>query len=338
VNVGKRSPIEATVAIIAAFLDRRTWKQADLARHVEVEPRALRKHLDEMVLRGFPLERDEDSPQVYWSMSKGWFPGGLLLDNEHVDALVRLLCRLPRSKQRNQLLDRITSTLPRRAEHTAQLQAVLPDGGEEAPYLGIAAQAAAERQPLFFRYYSAKRGSLDSRHASVERVLVGPPARMVARCHLSSTLKWFRVDNILNARLDPDVQFQPTPPEEVNSYLGSSLDGFTSGEPAQEHRFFVPDPDARWVKNNLIPPMVAELIPGGIRVTCNTSAPLRLARFVLSLAPVARAETPELAALVTELATATLANHQRAKLLPHEAHAALNSGATPRRRGRIGRA
>lgn len=311
--MGKRSAIESVVGIVGAFLEHRVWKQADLARHLDLQPRALRKHLDEMVIRGFPLEKEDEPPQVYWSMRKDWFPGGLLLQGADIDLFLRLLCQAPTSEPRTRLLERVSSALPQKALQIDQLQSVLePKGGEE-PFVALVTQAAAERQALHFRYYTTNRGVLEWRHASVERVLAGPPSRMVARCHRASRLKWFRIDNIAGARLDPDVPFQATPPSTVEQLLAKSLDGFASEDPAEEHRFFVPDPDARWVQKNLLAPMVAESVPGGARITCSTAAPLRLARFVLSLAPSARAETPKLAALVAELAEGALAAHQRAK-------------------------
>jgi hypothetical protein len=138
---------------------------------------------------------------------------------------------------------------------------------------------------------------------------------MVAHCHREGTLKWFRVDGIVDAQLDPAVTYQLVPTAAVDTYLGNSLDGFSAGDVPIDHRFFVADPDARWVVRNLIVPMKADVVPGGVRITCRTAAILRLARYVLSLAPVARAETPELASLVNQLATATLAQHQRAKPL-----------------------
>jgi predicted DNA-binding transcriptional regulator YafY len=313
--MGKRSAIESVVGIVGAFLDQRIWKQADLARHLELQPRALRKHLDEMVIRGFPLEKEDEPPQVYWSMRKDWFPGGLLLQGADIDLFLRLLCQAPTSEARTRLLERISSALPQKAPQIDQLQSVLePKSGEE-PFVALVTQAAAERQALHLRYYTTTRGVLEWRHISVERVLAGPPARMVARCHRASRLKWFRIDNIASARLDPDVPFQATPPNTVEQLLGKSLDGFAGEDPPEEHRFFVPEPDARWVQKNLLAPMVAENVAGGVRVTCNTAAPLRLARFVLSFAPSARAETPNLTALVAELAEGVLAAHQRAKKL-----------------------
>lgn len=313
--MGKRSPIEATVGIIGAFLHQRTWKQADLARHLELQPRALRKHLDEMLLRSFPLEKQDEPPQVYWSMRKDWFPGGLLLQGTDVEQLIRLLCQSPASEPRARILERIASALPQRGHQITQLQSVLEPASAEEPWLALVTQAAAERRALHLKYYSTYRGALEWRHASVERVLPGPPPRMIAHCHRDQALKWFRIDNISSARLDPSVPFQPTPARCLAQFLEKSLDGFAGEDPAEEHRFFVPDPDSRWVSKNLLSPMTAESVPGGIRVTCTTAAPLRLARFVLSLAPFAKVETPKLAALVVELAEGVLAGHQRAKVL-----------------------
>lgn len=313
--MGKRSAIEATVGILGAFLRRRTWKQADLARELELEPRALRGYLTELTLRNFPLEREEEPPQVYWSMAKNWFPGGLLLETVDVQLLLQLLCRMPASKARDKLMRRISSALPRQSNPVENLESVLQGLGSEAPFVALVTDAAGRRSSLHFKYFSARRGALEWRHASVQRVLPGPPARMVAQCHRSGTLKWFRIDGIVEARLDPAVAYQEAAATDLDKYLATSLDGFAAEDEPIEHRFFVAEPDARWVERNLLPPMTTEAVPGGLRVTCRTTAAVRLARFVLGLAPVARAESPELAALVTELAAATLAQHGRAKAL-----------------------
>ncbi|HEU4583750.1 MAG TPA: WYL domain-containing protein [Polyangiaceae bacterium] len=313
--MGKRSAIEATVGILSAFMRRRTWRQAELGRELDLEPRTLKRHLTELARRGIPLDREDEPPQVYWSMPKNWFPGGVLLEAEDAQLLIGLLCRVPASKPRNTLLRRVSSAIPGQTRPVAQLESVFHGLGDEAPFLSLVSESAIRPSAIHFRYYSAHRGALEWRHASVQRVLPGPPARMVAHCHRSSTLKWFRIDGILDARLDPAVTYQTISDVEVDAYLMNSLDGFAAEDTPVEHRFFVAEPDARWVTKNLIPPMKAESAAGGLRVTCRTTATLRLARFVLGLAPVARAETPELASLVHELATATLGHHWRAKPL-----------------------
>jgi len=52
----------------------------------------------------------------------------------------------------------------------------------------------------------------------------------------------------------------------------ASLDGFHEPGAATKETFFVSDPDARWVARNLPAGMLPEPVPGGIRVTVETSA------------------------------------------------------------------
>jgi hypothetical protein len=52
--------------------------------------------------------------------------------------------------------------------------------------------------------------------------------------------------------------------------------------------------------------MTAEVVPGGLRISVTTAGVLLLARYVVGLGAAARAETPELALLVTELARGAL--------------------------------
>jgi len=332
--MSKRSPIEGTIGILSAFLRRRTWQQAELARELNLEPRTVRRHLNELTRRGFPLEREDEPPQVYWSMPKDWFPGGVLLESSEAQLLLQLLCRMPASEARDTLVRRASAALPRQDNPVPQLESVFHGLGDEARFVALVSQAAAGRSTLHINYFSASRGALEWRHLSVQRVLPGPPARMVAHCHRSDTLKWFRIDGIMEARLDSTVPYRASAAADVHDYLAKSLDGFATTDELIEHRFFVAEPDARWITKNLLPPMTAEAVPGGVRVRCRTTAAPRLARFVLSLAPVARAENPELVALVTELATSTLAQHQRAKPLRKGAKPAAAASAEPTDTGR----
>ncbi|MGO9708526.1 MAG: HTH domain-containing protein, partial [Polyangiaceae bacterium] len=60
--MGQRSQSETLAAILKAFLDQRTWKQADLARHVGVQTVTIKKQLDELRASGVPLESEKDHP------------------------------------------------------------------------------------------------------------------------------------------------------------------------------------------------------------------------------------------------------------------------------------
>jgi len=148
---------------------------------------------------------------------------------------------------------------------------------------------------------------VNDRHASVHRVLLGPPVRFVATCHRSRTLKTFRVENVMQARLDTKERYRAIDDSQVEAYVRESLDGFHEGGKPVELSFLVSNPDARWVKKNLLPGMVAESTEDGIRVTTRTAALRRLARFVVQLGGAATPESPSLAKEVSALARGALA-------------------------------
>jgi hypothetical protein len=69
--VSKRSAAETVSRIFRALVDNRSGSQAELARKVGVSVRALRTRLVELATGGMPLERDEASPLVVWSVPRG---------------------------------------------------------------------------------------------------------------------------------------------------------------------------------------------------------------------------------------------------------------------------
>jgi hypothetical protein len=137
-------------------------------------------------------------------------------------------------------------------------------------------------------------------------VEVGPPARFIATCHQHGDLRWFRVEGISSARVDEREPFRACSPDEVDAYRAASLDGFKGEGPPIDHSFFVREPEASWVQNNLLEGMHLESRPGGILVTIKTSALRRLARFVVGLGGAARPDDRALAAAVAEIAQEAL--------------------------------
>jgi len=170
----------------------------------------------------------------------------------------------------------------------------------------LAEEATVGRGVLHINYFTASRGVLEWRDVSPARLLIGPPARLLAICHRSGSLKWFRVDNIVAGTQASSADFRPAAPAEVDALLASSLDGFHGGDAAIDCRFFVRNPDARWVVANLPPGVAATSGDDGIVVTHRTAALLPLARFVVGLGGAVRVDTPALAALVSYLASAAL--------------------------------
>src|SRR5580692_10292704 len=119
--MGKRSATKSIVGIFGAFITKRTWSQAALARHLELSPEAVRKILQEIDESGkIPLTSEKDHPHVYWSVPKTWFPGGVYYKAEEVPALLRQLSHLRRSKARERLLEIALDQLSVHAEPKKQ--------------------------------------------------------------------------------------------------------------------------------------------------------------------------------------------------------------------------
>jgi predicted DNA-binding transcriptional regulator YafY len=306
--VGSRSGTVTVVHLLQAFLEQRTWTQKGLAERLGMTTPAVRDKLRE--LEGiFHLERQEDHPHVYWSVPKNWFPGGVVFKREQLPELLRHLLRLPKGKSRDALLETVLRNLPKGGEADALPDAVVPPAStkQEEDYLAVIEDAAAQKRALLFRYFTASRGQMSMRYASVHRVVLGRPARFIATCHREDKLKWFRVENILSAHLDKDEPYKPASGKAVEAFHRASIDGFNAGGAAAELSFVVRDPEARWVQTNLLPTMKVETLSNGrIRVTVETNAILQVARYVVGLGAAAIAETPALAEAIEVLARGAL--------------------------------
>lgn len=311
--MGQRSPTETLFGIVAAFIERRTWTQADLARRLETRPETIRKRLGELMAGGFKLERDEEHPHVYWSVPKNWFPGALAFKPDEAMDVLRVVARAPRGELRERVLGVIVNRLSHlgQANATVDPDAVRPPvvAPEEEHVLSAVEDAAAKRTALEVRYFSASRRHESWRHVSVHRLELGERAQFIATCHRSGELRHFRVSNVLAARPDPTEPFRAASAEELARFDAESLSGFRGRGPAVTCTFFVRDPEAAWVARNLPDPRITqEPAPGGARFRVHTTAPNVLARFVVGLGEAAVPESAELAAEVATLARGALKN------------------------------
>lgn len=285
--------------ILVAFVEARTWEQADLARHVDLTVRALRDNLKAMA-QHLPIERQADPPRVYWSAPAGWLPGAASLTSAQVAACARLLARLPRTADRDELLRRLLD--PRRPPPpTNPVDASHAEGGLRAVEDGCAGGHAVN-----LLYRSAHRGGHgEPRRVSVQRIVYGPFARFVAVCHRDDILKWFRVDRVVVASPAPGEPFRARSAEEVRAFVDGSVDGFRRGDAPLACRFFVRDPEARWVVGNLpSAPAKVRAVEGGTVVSLETAGLVPLARFLVGLGDAVRVETPVLRRMVHSLASA----------------------------------
>jgi predicted DNA-binding transcriptional regulator YafY len=311
--VGQRRSTETLFQIIAAFIEERTWSQAVLARRLETTPETIRKHLQDLERGGMKLHREEDHPHVYWSVPKNWLPGALAFKGEEAADLLRLLGRAAPGALRNRLIgltvDRLASGGQRVPFDLETIQPTAePDADEEAK-LAIVEDAAAQKIALKMRYYTASKGKESRRHVSVHRIDAGPRAQFVATCHRAGDLRRFRVSNVLEARLDRGEPFRQATKAALDKFDRESFGGFRDVGPVVHCAFFVKDPEAAWVAKNLPDRNIrAEEVERGTRFAIDTAGVSVLARFVVGLGEVARAETKELADEVRRIATAALAN------------------------------
>lgn len=303
--MGQRTSSETLAAIIGAFWKQHTWKQAELAQQLGLSVRSVRKHLEDLASGGWPFERQEDPPHVYWSVPKKWFPGGVLLTADHVGALVHLLVRTPPSAERAALLRAVMEVAP--SVVSSAMDRVVPPrtSDVEERLLPTLLDALARRSALRLRYFTASRGSLSTRHVSVQRVFVGPPTRFVAYCHRAKALRWFRLDYATAVVADADTAYVDVPEDDVETLLTSSVDGF-GGDEVVRVAFFVREPEAHWVAWNLPDGLLAESVRGGLLVEAETAGLLPIARFVVGLGEAAEPRTPELTRLVAQLASGAL--------------------------------
>ena len=312
-SVGQRSTTETAFGIIAAFIERRTWSQADLARRLGTRVETIRRQLGELQAAGLKLEREEDHPHVYWSVPKSWIPGALAFNAEEARDLLRLVARAPRGALHARVVETTLARLANFGQATTDFDpaAVRPAAipPEEEECLDVVEDAAKKKVTLKMRYFSASRRHESWRHASVQRVDVGARAHFVAVCHKSNELRRFRVSNVLHAKLDQGEPFRKATAAALAQFDRESFGGYRDDGPIVRCAFFVRDPEASWVEKNLPDDNIEhEPARGGTRFFVETAGVVVLARYVAGLGEVARPETPELAEEVATIARAALAN------------------------------
>jgi predicted DNA-binding transcriptional regulator YafY len=324
--MGQRSNTETLFGIVAAFVERNTWRQDELAKQLETSSETVRKYLNELRAQGLHFERDEEQPFVFWSVPKNWFPGVLTFKADEVKDLLRLINRAPAGELRDRVIETTAtrlastgvgtkstlagvgteSTLAGDPASTIQPSAISADAER---WLAILEDAALQGIAINMRYYSASRGVEQSRHASVHRIDIGTHPQFIATCHQSDELRRFRVDNIVEAQLDRKEPFRKTTPDALTQFDRESFSGFRDVGPSVECIFFVRHPEAAWVAKNLPDRAIEHKADEhGIRFRVETAGVSVLARFVVGLGEVAWPESPELTKEVESIARAALTN------------------------------
>jgi predicted DNA-binding transcriptional regulator YafY len=227
-TMGTRSKTRTVVDLLGAFFRDRTWTQAALADHLALDVKTIRRVLGEMQDAGFPFEREEDHPHVYWSLPTSWLPNAVSVAPEAVRRLLRLVLRLPASTEREALFKQLlTATGPAFGALFEDLPEVhQPEElGASAELLDTIEDATLGRQPLAIRYYSASRGDVGNRTVSPVRISARH-RQLLAHCHRRGEPLWFRLDRIQSARVDHEAEYVAMTREQIDAMVAESLGGF----------------------------------------------------------------------------------------------------------------
>jgi len=312
--MGQNNRYKSLAKVIQAFVDKNTWSQADLARKVGIGTPALRKLLVELEQSGMKLHQDSEPPQAYWSVEKTWFPGGILLADADYPTLLRAVFELPETRARHSLLGKLLgrNASPGAADRVSSRES---SDGEDL-YYDVVQEALLKSQALKIRYLSQSRGSEGWRLVSPQKLVAQPHPRLLAWCHQAHELRWFRLDNVLQASISATEKFIVAVASLISRVLNESVDGFHApkSEGTKQLAFSVRYPEANWVKKNLLSSMrvdergsTAEVL----RIACGSGGGPVVARFVVGLGEAARAEGPVLTALVMMLAEGALGRHAK---------------------------
>ncbi len=305
--MARKHTAEIVAAVMQAFVECGTWPQAKLARKAGTSTEIIRRTLEDLQGHGWPLERQEELPQVYWSMPSGWLPGGIILPKQEIGVVLRLLARLPADEDRDRILNFITAAAPSEAlpRLTTWVSPALDD--QQAQHVLKIEESIRAGNAVQVRYLSTRRGTADERTISFQHITPGPHVRLCGHCHRAHALKWFRLDNVLQIQDKAPEAYVSASSEAVAAFMNGTVHGFHNDEDAASCSFTVCFPEARWVQQNLEPSMRAEPTEHGIRVHVERASRQQIARFVVSLGAAARPETEDLAEAVRALAEGALA-------------------------------
>ncbi len=319
--MGRRTGTETIAKLFVAFLQQATWSQKDLERRCGVGVRAIRKALLDLQEAGVPLEREEDPPQVYWSVPRDWpAPGARLAGIEGVEAdtVARLVARLPKSREREAVLAKLVPPVLGRAHAASAPGAIVlkPNAAEERvreQVFSALERGLAERVPVRMGYFSAKSGRDSLRTVSVQHIAYGDRPRFVAYCHSTDSLRWFRADRVRTAKLEPAgaaPAYRAVDPEALAAYIAESMDGFRGHGAAVTCEVVIRADEARWALAHMPYDADSALVTNeaeGSRVVLRTAGLEVLARYLVGLGEAARVlSPPELRDRVLHLARGAL--------------------------------
>jgi len=275
--VGSKSKTETPLRLLAALLEKRTWTQAELARHVDVQPQTVKRCLEELLEAGVPLEREEETPQVYWSVPQSWLPEGVHLPRGHFVDLLRRLARGASPGEHDPLLKHLVDAAPSLRGMVARIQdSHVADNAPLSSALMAQLEDAWDSHAVILSYRKTDGGEVEPRHCSPAR-FVDRYQHLLARCHKSGRARRFRLDRILGVTRAVGVDYKPLSEAEVHDELAGSVDGFRAPGPLVSVRFRLVGEGSGWMRDTLPEDLVYEPIASGYLVHGETGALEKLA-------------------------------------------------------------
>lgn len=242
--MGQRGRTETLAQVIVELMRARTLSQAELAKRLDVSSRTVRQCILDLLSAGMPIEREEEH-HVFYSVPKDWVPNGLVLAASEARELVRVLARVPSaSARRAALMERLGIYEPALSASLALEDSLEP---RELEILEELEDTASEQCTSRVEYYSVRRGLDEVRHISCQRIAYHDrPIRLLAVCHRSGSLKWFRLDRIRAISADESEPFRQADPAAIADVVSNTVFDYHEGGLATEHRFVLHAPEHRW--------------------------------------------------------------------------------------------
>jgi predicted DNA-binding transcriptional regulator YafY len=306
--MGRKSATETVGRVLNVLLQERRVQQSVLAKRVGIDGDTARRVLGELREAGVPIETEREGRAVFWRVADGWFPNGVVFDGERASTLLRLLLRLRPSRERDALIDRVTSAAANAREVRAAQNAIVPPTtvGDAEDWMGALERAAIGRYAVRVQYRAASEESPTWRVCSVQRVVTERPAFALVWSHKSQGLRCYRPERISGVVRADDTAFVERPESEVREAIAESVNGFRGGDKS-ELVFVVREADWGWVEINMpAKPVRTERVANGTRVVMVNRGGDVLVRWLTGMADRVTIETESVRRAVRENALRAL--------------------------------
>lgn len=306
--MGRRSATETVGRVLTTLLEERRIQQSELARRVGIGGDTARRVLGELKRSGVPVVSEAEGRAVVWSVPEGWFPNGVVFEGESASTLLRLLLRLPPSRERDSMIERVTDAASSaRAVRAVKSAIVAPTAvGESEDWLSELERSAIGRYAVRVRYRAANEEQAEWRLCSVQRVVTERPAFALVWSHKSQALRHYRPERVSKVLRAEDVAFVERPEAEVSAAIAESVNAFRGGV-LGELSFVVREAHWGWAKDNLpARPLRTEPVPGGTRVVMRNRGGDVLVRWLTGMADRVVIETPSVREAVRDNARRAL--------------------------------